>query len=1005
MLDVLLKSHDMRPPDRTPITVSGQPAPKELLSEVRLSEILKFPIAETVRTVLERATVHTPRSGDHAGEVRLNEIVREFVRRGAERDAATGADPTTTPVLLFRWLKAELSTKILDSAFLQDPPAAISGSALRPDEVVLSNPAWEVVTNARLIARETLRSERIRTRDLLAALLTPIEGTSVAERVRGLYGERLGIDLWKFGPHLLAYLESNPASGEDLDAWRRLLAPILGNKSRDSIRYYTTYGTDVAASDIPDSLGITPDVQAFAELICLKKALPPLSIGLFGDWGSGKSFFMEKLALAVDDLTQSEKGRGQSPFVSRVIQIRFNAWHYADADLWASLTAEFFNQLRAGGYHQKEEGTYRGLVDAVARRVARAEEQAAALSTQAATSKGQIEQANEEIENLKKRRHSAALDVSKELFVVNARMFFENHTHDLRRIGDAIGVEDLPTNFETFLREVHRASSSLGKWKLAWRTAKGSWIVRLCLGVMCAVAIVSATLHLLLPDLLSRMLAIGGPLLGTISPFGVALWSLMRIMKPIFEATASFGQDAARFADEVEKRQSHIDSEIATKREQVAQLEAQARQVEQRRERQTAFVARYSDAAIGESRSALLHFFLHESEETKGYEKHLGLVSRVRRAFETLDAIMREKRTGPGSHAGLPDVDRIVLYVDDLDRCRETQVVKILEAVHLLLAFDLFVVIVGVDARWLQQSLAKHYRGQLARSNDQQEVRGTVTDYLEKIFQIPFWLRRLSYGQESGSGTYEQFIDSLVASDRAGNSDTTATLQRPRAEDAVLRDDTLETASASLGEPKGTTNLIESVNPLQAPVPLPISGRRGQEERKAVELLPDEITLMKELGLLVGKSPRAVKRFVNIYRLIRARRFGEDLDRFVGQVGQAREFATVMFLLALETGLQSTQAEAFYSLIDKSIRTTPALWDASVVSVLDPGEHFLGQPSLAVSSLGDPLRIKRGLQAVKKANGRDLHVRDLANVAAEVARYSFRQQRVQLPSERPAVKT
>ena len=41
-------------------------------------------------------------------------------------------------------------------------------------------------------------------------------------------------------------------------------------------------------------------------------------------------------------------------------------------------------------------------------------------------------------------------------------------------------------------------------------------------------------------------------------------------------------------------------------------------------------------------------------------------------------------------------MQRIVLYVDDLDRCPSDRVVELLEAVHLLLAFALFVVVVGV---------------------------------------------------------------------------------------------------------------------------------------------------------------------------------------------------------------------------------------------------------------------------------------------------------------------
>jgi hypothetical protein len=55
---------------------------------------------------------------------------------------------------------------------------------------------------------------------------------------------------------------------------------------------------------------------------------------------------------------------------------------------------------------------------------------------------------------------------------------------------------------------------------------------------------------------------------------------------------------------------------------------------------------------------------------------------------------------GPGTRQDASRaLNRIVLFIDDLDRCDPDRVVKVLEAVYLLLAVKLFVVVVGVDAR------------------------------------------------------------------------------------------------------------------------------------------------------------------------------------------------------------------------------------------------------------------------------------------------------------------
>lgn len=72
-----------------------------------------------------------------------------------------------------------------------------------------------------------------------------------------------------------------------------------------------------------------------------------------------------------------------------------------------------------------------------------------------------------------------------------------------------------------------------------------------------------------------------------------------------------------------------------------------------------------------------------------------------------------------------------------------------LQAIHLLLAFELFIVVVGVDARWVRHSLKKQFPDLLSEDPEEADEHPLVRtasprDYVEKIFQVPFWLKPMS---------------------------------------------------------------------------------------------------------------------------------------------------------------------------------------------------------------------------------------------------------------------
>ena len=169
--------------------------------------------------------------------------------------------------------------------------------------------------------------------------------------------------------------------------------------------------------------------------------------------------------------------------------------------------------------------------------------------------------------------------------------------------------------------------------------------------------------------------------------------------------------------------------------------------------------------------------FIQERAVGDAYRSRLGIMTQIHRDFEIIAKLLRRAADQPGEKDlvgdTLPRVDRIVLYIDDLDRCPPERVVEVMEAIHLLLALPLFVVVVAVDPRWLLRSLTHHYQGILTGPSDRAGELWSATpmQYLEKIFQVPFTLAPVA------TDGYQRLVDSLTVSDLAETPAPTSTAQ------------------------------------------------------------------------------------------------------------------------------------------------------------------------------------------------------------------------------------
>jgi hypothetical protein len=87
-------------------------------------------------------------------------------------------------------------------------------------------------------------------------------------------------------------------------------------------------------------------------------------------------------------------------------------------------------------------------------------------------------------------------------------------------------------------------------------------------------------------------------------------------------------------------------------------------------------------------------------------------------------------------------IDRIVVMVDDLDRCLPQQALTVLESMKLFFDMPGFVFVVGLDEHVVESAVRTKFVLSTATSNGSSDAQ-LERDYLKKIFQVPYTLPAL----------------------------------------------------------------------------------------------------------------------------------------------------------------------------------------------------------------------------------------------------------------------
>lgn len=576
-----------------------------------------------------------------------------------------------------------------------------------------------------------------------------------------------------------------------------------------------------------DSLDVASDVNALSKLIAYKQLQPPLSIGLFGDWGSGKSFFMHEIHKRIDDLSISDK----KIFCQNIVHIEFNAWHYSDSNLWASLVSKIFNTLndKIKGTENKN-SLFEKLQFSQDRLEEIKSEQKKITDKIKANRRELIKREEEKVDKSIEIKNITISSISQTVFNDDdIKDEITSLKNDLEEVG-VINDNDI-NSFTSLVSDISTIQGTTRRFFSVYASDKGfiKWIIGfVLLGLVTAFCISYFFEKQYFLQVVTPLLMFTIPIINNLSKFTKKL--------------KQFSPKINKFLDNYELKKQEVlkenNKQNIEKQNEIEKLVKNINQLQFELSSSAKIMEKLNNEINDIKSGKYLADFIEERSDD--YNSRLGLISIIRDDFEKLSSYLK-------SETDEVQIDRIILYIDDLDRCTNDLVINVLEAIHLLLAFDLFVVIVGVDIRWISNSLNVKYEN--IDIADNQTEKATPLEYLEKIFQIPFHLEKIT------DKSKKIFIEKLLKKNIENIVEETIEKQN------VVHNNVQVTHNG-----ENVTHTDKPKDPLTKDELID-----NQElEHQHVSISIEELDYIKSLSSLIPSTPRNIKRFINIYMIVRS---------------------------------------------------------------------------------------------------------------------------------------
>jgi uncharacterized protein YeaO (DUF488 family) len=251
------------------------------------------------------------------------------------------------------------------------------------------------------------------------------------------------------------------------------------------------------------------------------------------------------------------------------------------------------------------------------------------------------------------------------------------------------------------------------------------------------------------------------------------------------------------------------------------------------------------------------------------YAKHLGTIPVMRKNIKA----MCEVRLNENKNK-----KRLLYIVDDLDRCDHKNIVKVLEAVRLVLEIPQVIVIIAIDQRIALSALALHYKD-LANYHPAKSPTTIARDYLSKIIHLPI---TLSEPDKDSIAIYLKHLwkeegDDDNSSNGEINSKAAFVVAGDNNNDSHIDNNSMISADDSV--PKNPLTDIETLNTLTDVETLVTNAGETEQKKETSEIMqtrekrglsPEQkVAFTYWINYFHLANPRQLKRLDNSYKLLR----------------------------------------------------------------------------------------------------------------------------------------